>query len=139
MTLSRHASSSHSNFGAAGQRGHFIIVGLDQQPARQSSTAPTQPGPGLCLVQLHGSQRPSWSSSSFFWLTVIMLGLLLSLSLPVWKEGNRAVHYHALFKLTTLRHTIFYLCLLSSVYPGPKEVAVPRWGSTTQSLERALS
>lgn len=40
ITLSRHASSSHSNFGAAGQRGHFIIVGMDQQPARQSSTAP---------------------------------------------------------------------------------------------------
>lgn len=51
MTLSRHASSSHSNFGAAGQRGHFIIVRLDQQPARQSSAAPhparprTQSGP----------------------------------------------------------------------------------------------
>lgn len=32
MTLSRHASSSHSNFGAEGQRRRFILVGLDQQP-----------------------------------------------------------------------------------------------------------
>lgn len=46
MTLSRHASSSHSNFGAAGQRGRFIIVELDQQPACLGPAAPAQPRPG---------------------------------------------------------------------------------------------
>ena len=55
MTLSRHASFSHSNFGAAGQRGHFIIVGLDQQPARPEPHRPCPaqaPGPGRPTAQL---------------------------------------------------------------------------------------
>lgn len=55
MTLSRHASFSHSNFGAAGQRGRFIIVGLDQQPARPEPRCPRPaqaPGPGRPTAQL---------------------------------------------------------------------------------------
>ena len=55
MTLSRHASFSHSNFGATGQRGRFIIVGLDQQPALPEPRCPRPaqaPGLGRPTAQL---------------------------------------------------------------------------------------
>lgn len=69
---SRHASSRHSNFGAAGQRGRFIIVGLDQQPpprpgrAQRPTAQPGQsPTPAPHPAQPRPSQRPASPSLPF--------------------------------------------------------------------------